>query len=452
MSRFEMIIKGDNRLSSEERYLVLALYIEVVLYQNEIVNVKVSTLISDFGATTKVVKNVVEYLVKKKNIKLVNLPSKARQLIFSQDDIATLVEEWTKLPSWKQDSILGLFEPEKRKILIPKKIKILIPKKIKGSSSNVGALRNSNLLLLYILILHSNDVGLVKKLSHKSIRFMMGGISEDRLKSQIMTLKKTNYLLNSVGGASGKYLFGKRSGVIFLNLMKIQQPSFSLDDGSEIEVNGIELKNSLFPSLAIMLIGSFCHKNNCDYTYKKMGLRLSIRDKLVDDASNITPILFNSIFDGRTDVLLQLEIEKLVSKLLSNFGGVNEKELNEFINKLCKVNDLFSDKYKIQKEYNNELKAFETIIKEIVINIASTVINCLKLEPSIVNGKHLIVHPHELEFSTLSSMRSKFYIVSRLSDDSLALSLIEYSYVVMYKESKCINRKNGWKLKVKRYT
>ena len=444
MVRFKLRVKEDNSLSPEEWYLVLSLYIEVVLYQNEIVNVEVSRLVSDFGSTTKVVKNVVEYLVKKKNIKLVNLPSKARQLIFSQDDIATLVEEWARFPSWKQDSILGLFEPEKRKILIPKKIE--------GSSSNVEALRNSNLLLMYILILHSNDVGLVKKLSHKSIRLMMGGISEDRLKSQIKTLKKTNYLLNSVGGASGKYLFGKRSGVIFLNLMKIQRPSFSFDGGSEIEVNGVELKNSLFPSLAIMLIGSFCHKNNCDYTYKKMGLRLSIRDKLVDDASNITPILFNSIFDGRTDVLLQLEVEKLVSKLLSNFGGVNEKELDEFINNLCKMNDLFSDKYKIQKECDNELKAFETIIKEIVINIASTVINCLKLEPSIVNGKHLIVYPHELEFSTLSSMRSKFYIVSRLSDDSLALSLIEYSYVVRYKQNEHINRKNGWELKVKRYT
>ena len=230
VSRFEMVIKGDNRLSPEERYLVLALYIEVVLYQNEIVNVKVSTLVSDFGATTKVVKNVVEYLVKKKNIKLINLPTKARQLIFSQDDIANLSEEWATFPSWKQDSILGLFEPEKRKILIPKKVE--------GSSSK-GGLRNSNLLLMFIFIFHSNDVGLVKDLSHKSIRFMMGGISEDRLKSQLKTLNKVKYILVNSRGGTGRKLFGKVSSNYILNIGKLQGKGKIVEKELEIESNSM---------------------------------------------------------------------------------------------------------------------------------------------------------------------------------------------------------------------
>lgn len=330
-----MIIKGDNRLSPEERYLVLALYVEIVLYQNEIVNVEVSTLVSDFGATTKVVKNVVEYLVKKKNIKLVNLPSKARQLIFSQDDIATLVEEWTKLPSWKQDSILGLFEPEKRKILIPKKIE--------GSSSNVGGLRNSNLLLMFIFIFHSNNVGLVKDLTHRSIERMMGGISKDRLKSQMKSLNKFGFFrAESMGGTSRIY-FKKTNKRYMIDLLHLKA------ECELIKFNGVNFLNPVIKLIKII------NYSNILYVNEETQNKVSKLDKKVFE--NGTSII-NSILRSVENIInLNLREEQIVTVL-----EVNKKYLNQ------KNKDLKGGENRIYELGVSEKKLVEDIHRSILFS------------------------------------------------------------------------------------
>lgn len=77
--------------------------------------------------------------------------------------------------------------------------------------------RASNRLFLTLLLLHSNELGIIEALSSTLIRKMMGNISADRFKSQLNTLKKMGLVECHISGMTGKVLFGRMKGSYYLN-------------------------------------------------------------------------------------------------------------------------------------------------------------------------------------------------------------------------------------------
>lgn len=78
--------------------------------------------------------------------------------------------------------------------------------------------RASNRLFLTLLLLHSNELGVIEEISSTQIRKMMGNISAERFKSQLNTLKKLGLVKCHIAGMTGKELFGRTKGSYYLNI------------------------------------------------------------------------------------------------------------------------------------------------------------------------------------------------------------------------------------------
>ena len=68
---------------------------------------------------------------------------------------------------------------------------------------------------------------------------MMGGISADRLKSQLKTLNKVKYILVDSRGGTGRKLFGKVSNNYILNIGQLQGKGEIVEEEIEIESNSM---------------------------------------------------------------------------------------------------------------------------------------------------------------------------------------------------------------------
>ncbi|RBW67100.1 hypothetical protein DS893_01080 [Vibrionales bacterium C3R12] len=78
--------------------------------------------------------------------------------------------------------------------------------------------RASNRLFMTLLLLHSNELGVIEEISSTQIRKMMGNISAERFKSQLNTLKKLGLVKCHIAGMTGKELFGRTKGSYYLNI------------------------------------------------------------------------------------------------------------------------------------------------------------------------------------------------------------------------------------------
>ncbi|HCH6462464.1 TPA: hypothetical protein ACF339_003337 [Vibrio parahaemolyticus] len=81
-----------------------------------------------------------------------------------------------------------------------------------------GGLRSSNKLFLLILVLHSDEMGVVSNLGTAEISRLMGGISKDRFKSQLTTMVENGLVRAYVPGVTGAELFGKVKAKYYLNV------------------------------------------------------------------------------------------------------------------------------------------------------------------------------------------------------------------------------------------
>ncbi|HCG6498401.1 TPA: hypothetical protein NJ192_003952 [Vibrio parahaemolyticus] len=79
-------------------------------------------------------------------------------------------------------------------------------------------LRSSHRLFLLILILRSDEMGVVSDLSSADISKLMGGASKDKLRSQLKFLKKHRFIRDHVSGTTGRKLFGKVKGKYYLDV------------------------------------------------------------------------------------------------------------------------------------------------------------------------------------------------------------------------------------------
>ncbi len=78
-------------------------------------------------------------------------------------------------------------------------------------------LKNTNRLLLVILLSHADSCGVVRNIGRTELATLTG-MSKDQLSSQLSTLKRKKYIRSSVPGVIGRNLFGAVKCVYFLNL------------------------------------------------------------------------------------------------------------------------------------------------------------------------------------------------------------------------------------------
>ena len=306
---FRKLIEDDRHLSPEDRYLMLSLYVEVASNRNRTVDVSSCRLVSDFGATTKVVKKVVDVLANQEGVKLVYIFRQGRRLMFSQGYADRLIDEWLGIPVWKRDRILGLFTPAKREMLIPKKSKETSSEVIEDIK-----LRNSNLLLMFIFIYHSNDIGLVDGLTQKNIENMMGGISKDRLKSQIKSLRMVGFFRAERAGGTSKRYFKKLNNRYMIKLLHLND---------ECEFNGVNI---------LGVVSKFVRGVGTKQRVYMNNMRHAISQNLDVDSFGVLELVMNAILRNVEGVIA---LNLLDEELSIALNVIERKIIDEDENLLC---------------------------------------------------------------------------------------------------------------------
>lgn len=199
----------------------------------------------------------------------------------------------------------------------------------KKSHESSTRLRVSNLLLLVILINYADSCGCVRDVSRGRLRKMMGGISDDRLKSLLNTLLSEGYLLNYVGGATDIHLFGKVEGVFFLNLQRLDRPKFKEEpEFNSVDSNKVNMEWLMPPSRQALRSYLF------NFNFKEYPLGLSSRTLrkehqrfgrpygCADSKAFLDMDWLKDWYKHRTGELIQLKLEEVASEILSTCWDV----------------------------------------------------------------------------------------------------------------------------------
>lgn len=370
------LIKKDSHLSPETQYLSIALHLDAVKNNGNSLDVSISRLRTDFGSSPKIIAEVISFLELKKRGKSYKCSSRKKKFSFCDRSISDFMEEDFL---HKNEAVCRLFMPEVRLEL----------NELEHSTS--VKLRNANLLLMAIFVLHSNEVGFVRELTNKKIRQLMGGITESRLKSQIDTLHQITFIKAMTKGGSC-FAFGKFNKRYVINLDCLS--SDSSDQKVLVQQSNISTE---IPKKYL----TFQYKRNLNFKYDfdfefpfKMDLFLSsinyIDNRLIDrhkkqiDAFLITE-LKKEIFKVSESLymLIMQKVEDLTSLVLNSFWddlvqakGDGDKisivKNNVFsfdlFNVLLSEQTLFTDKY--LKENEGELNITIHFLKEMILSLS----------------------------------------------------------------------------------
>ena len=218
------VLSNVEGLSPEGRFLLLCLLYEYSVESKEI-EITVEQLVSQYGVTRTVCSEVSNFLSLPKN-KLAQIRrSKVRYCEFDSVSLSKLSSDFDN----------GQYDNVHRFTVVD----LLTKKSTVNGVKNECDLSVSNLLLLIILLIHSDSSGSVEGVSKAKIRKMMGGISADRLKSQLKTLNKVKYILVDSRGGTGRKLFGKVSNNYILNIGQLQGKGEIVEEEIEIESNSM---------------------------------------------------------------------------------------------------------------------------------------------------------------------------------------------------------------------
>ncbi|MFS1417727.1 hypothetical protein BCU61_004155 [Vibrio splendidus] len=204
MKLISELLSQDLELSPECRFLSLALHLDLIRTPNLVVDISASRLKNDFGVSHKTTQTVIELFREKGRGSVGSSIKRKRQFTFKLDYLERFSVDNT---CFRNKIMNELFSLDTR-------LKI---EKFKDSEGGFK-LRNSNLLLIVIFVMHSNEVGFVRNLTNKRIRELMGGISESRLKSQLEALFKVGFIKAIGRGGSFRSYFGKMSNRYFIEL------------------------------------------------------------------------------------------------------------------------------------------------------------------------------------------------------------------------------------------
>ncbi|MBO0215607.1 hypothetical protein J0676_19060 [Vibrio sp. Vb2880] len=211
-------LSGLKNLSPEGRYLLLAVLFAKMEEEcgqgRRTTDMSVSRLRSDFGVSHKVVREVIGYLELNNICEIERDRHGKRSCIFRDRYISKLQGNE---PEYIRVALYGLFSRDAK------------DDREKLEKSLKTKLRPSNLLLMAIFVLHSDEFGLVQQntlhedrasllLSESKIRYLMGNISESRLKTQIETLRSIGFIKKEVRGGVSSIYFGKFSKRYLIDL------------------------------------------------------------------------------------------------------------------------------------------------------------------------------------------------------------------------------------------
>lgn len=370
------LIKKDSHLSPEAQYLSIALHLDAVKNNDKYLDVSISRLRTDFGSSPKIIAEVVSFLELRKRGEISKSLNRNRLLSFEREYISCFIKGDLK---HKKEGVYALFSSEIRS----KIDKLDNLKSVK--------LRNANLLLMAIFVLHSNEVGFVRELTNKKIRQLMGGITESRLKSQIDTLHQITFIKAMTKGGSC-FAFGKFNKRYVINLDCLSSDS----SAQKVLVQQSNISTEIPKSYL-----TFQYKRKLNFKYDfdfefpfKMDLFLSsinyIDNRLIDrhkkqiDAFLITE-LKKEVFKVSESLymLIMQKVEDLTSLVLNSFWddlvqakgdgdkiSIVKKNVFSFdlFNVLLSEKTLFTDKY--LKENEGELNITIHFLKEMILSLS----------------------------------------------------------------------------------
>lgn len=202
-------------LSPEGRFLLLCLVHECSVENREI-DISVERLVSKYGVTRTVCSEVSKYL---------------SSPIYKLAQVRRSKKRFCEFDGVSLSKFSSDFDDGKGYSRHSRTVVDLLMKKSKGNECD---LTTSNLLLLIILLIHSDCSGVVEGISKAKIRKMMGNISIDRLNSQLNKLTEKGHILVSGAGGSGRKLFGKVPKRYLLNIGHLKGMKLQADIGLEV--------------------------------------------------------------------------------------------------------------------------------------------------------------------------------------------------------------------------
>ncbi|HCG8167953.1 TPA: hypothetical protein NJ518_002564 [Vibrio parahaemolyticus] len=334
-------LSGLKNLSPEGRYLLLAvLFAQMEEEYGQVrrtTDMSVARLRSDFGVSHKVVREVIGYLELNNICEIERDRHGKRSCIFRDRYISKLQGNE---PEYIRVALYGLFSRDAK------------DDREKLEKSLKTKLRPSNLLLMAIFVLHSDEFGLVQQntlhedrasllLSESKLRYLMGNISESRLKTQIETLRSIGFIRKEVRGGVSSIYFGKFSKRYLIDLGLINKSLVLVP-----RVDGAVLKNvstltyevpDQYLTYKRMKECSLCYEFDFElpfklsfFVLKKISLDQFVKEKFKDsergmycvDGFDLTKL--DGVPFVRGDYLtfaILTKVEILTAFILSNYWG-----------------------------------------------------------------------------------------------------------------------------------
>lgn len=191
-------------LSPEGRYLFLYILLFGIDIESDEVDFSRESIKKHCGSSYKVIDELLGYFQMVSAGKVKKVASGKRMFVFDKSYLDSIPLEGSERERKLVEYVLES----------DKKAKLL--KEAEHFDSTMK-LRNSNLLLILIFLLKSDELGYVVELSDSKLRKLMGNISSSRLKSQMSTLSRIGFVQEVASGGVSSIYFGKFNKRYFIN-------------------------------------------------------------------------------------------------------------------------------------------------------------------------------------------------------------------------------------------
>ncbi len=422
--RLVRYLSGIKGLSPEGRYLLLAVLFaqmeEEYGQARRTTDMSVARLRSDFGVSHKVVREVIGYLELNNICEIERDRHGKRSCIFRDRYISKLQGNE---PEYIRVALYGLFSRDAK------------DDREKLEKSLKTKLRPSNLLLMAIFVLHSDEFGLVQQntlhedrasllLSESKLRYLMGNISESRLKTQIETLRSIGFIRKEVRGGVSSIYFGKFSKRYLIDLGLINKSLVLVP-----RVDGAVLKNvstltyevpDQYLTYKRMKECSLCYEFDFElpfklsfFVLKKISLDQFVKEKFKDsergmycvDGFDLTKL--DGVPFVRGDYLtfaILTKVEILTAFILSNYWGnliqdstplFSNIEHDERLQSVLSEKAIFTQKFLCGHEDLNALdvtwRFWQKFLLNLSISLAKSLAKMIQLRDDFTHLKSVSV-------------------------------------------------------------
>ncbi|WP_273992795.1 hypothetical protein [Vibrio parahaemolyticus] len=383
-------------------------------------DMSVARLRSDFGVSHKVVREVIGYLELNNICEIERDRHGKRSCIFRDRYISKLQGNE---PEYIRVALYGLFSRDAK------------DDREKLEKSLKTKLRPSNLLLMAIFVLHSDEFGLVQQntlhedrasllLSESKLRYLMGNISESRLKTQIETLRSIGFIRKEVRGGVSSIYFGKFSKRYLIDLGLINKSLVLVP-----RVDGAVLKNvstltyevpDQYLTYKRMKECSLCYEFDFElpfklsfFVLKKISLDQFVKEKFKDsergmycvDGFDLTKL--DGVPFVRGDYLtfaILTKVEILTAFILSNYWGnliqdstplFSNIEHDERLQSVLSEKAIFTQKFLCGHEDLNALdvtwRFWQKFLLNLSISLAKSLAKMIQLRDDFTHLKSVSV-------------------------------------------------------------